>query len=54
MANLTGKKARKTGGNRHACRRSKKKAGSSRYALKRQRWAQEEQERTRHKKGGAS
>ena len=46
MANSNGKKARKTGGNRYACKRRHRHARID--AEKVARWQQMEKERTRH------
>ena len=49
MASPIGKAARKRYGNRHACKRAKKKPGvTSRYAAKRARWVELERGRKRH------
>ena len=51
--NDTGKKARKSGGNRHQLKKSKKGQGmTSKYSEKRARWADEEKDRKRHEKQG--
>jgi hypothetical protein len=47
--NSTGKKARKTGGNRHACKRAKRRPErTSKYAAKVARWIALEKDQKRH------
>ena len=50
MANSTGKKARKTQGNRYACKKAKPKPMTAKYAMKVARWVEEEKERERRAK----
>lgn len=46
----TGKKARKSHGNKFACKRAKKKPGSAKYALKVAQWVELEKQRKQREK----